>query len=138
MSLGAVRPWRVFAPHRFLKSTAVALAAVTTAALAISCVGGQQTDLAVPQGNPAEGERLLDDEVVQPSCGSCHTLEPAGWDAPFAPNLGLAQPGYQRILSAIRQGPGAMPSYTQSLTEDQMRNLAAYVADQVALADEGG
>jgi cytochrome c6 len=116
-------------------SRAVALVLPLSLFLA-ACQPGQQTDLRVPRGHPDAGEQLFEQEMVEPTCGACHTLQAAEWGGGFAPNLDLVQPGYERVLTAITEGPGAMPSYRGTLTEQQLRDVAAYVAQQVLAGQE--
>ncbi len=44
------------------------------------------------------------------TCGGCHTLADAGTKGPVGPNLDEAKPDKERVLSAIENGPGAMPA----------------------------
>lgn len=83
---------------------------------------------AEPSGDPVAGERVV--QELDTSCGMCHTLESAGFSGAVAPNLDDLAPGYDRVLDALRQGPGAMPSYADTLTADQLRDVAAYVSGE--------
>lgn len=117
---------------------AAVLLALGGAPILAACYSGPTNpDLAVPLGRPDRGAQVLEEELIRPTCDACHTLEAAGWEAPFAPNLGLMQPGFERILTAITDGPGAMPSYQDQLSDQQLRDLAAFVAEQVSLSDDG-
>ena len=44
------------------------------------------------------------------TCGSCHTLADAGTKGTFGPNLDDFKPDKARVLAAIKEGPGGMPS----------------------------
>jgi cytochrome c6 len=81
-------------------------------------------------GDPVAGESLV--ENVSPGCGLCHTLEGADFVGTSAPNLDVLQPGYQRVLDAVREGPGLMPSYREQLSERQMHDLAAYISREAS------
>jgi len=61
-----------------------------------------------------------------PQCGVCHTLEDAGTKGVVGPNLNELKPDEAQVLSAIKQGIGAMPPQT-TLSEGQLKALAKYV-----------
>lgn len=79
-----------------------------------------------PRGDPISGESLIAD--LEPSCGMCHTLAAADFGGSSAPNLDHLDPGYQRVLDAVRNGPGLMPSYRNVLSEKEMHHIAAFVS----------
>ena len=79
-----------------------------------------------PRGDPEAGAVVV--ENLDNSCGLCHTLESAGFEGTAAPSLDELRPGYQRVLNAVRQGPGLMPSYAQELSEDEMHDIAAFIS----------
>jgi sulfite dehydrogenase len=63
-----------------------------------------------------------------PACAICHTLKEAGATGNVGPVLDELQPDEDRVAAAVRGGIGAMPSFSGSLTEAQIRALARYVA----------
>ncbi len=63
-----------------------------------------------------------------PPCGVCHTLKDAGAEGMVGPVLDELKPDAQRVLTALRNGIGAMPSYRDLLTPAQIESLARYVA----------
>lgn len=64
----------------------------------------------------------------QPACGICHELAEAGTDGTIAPNLDRLQPTEAEVRAALREGPGAMPNYSEILTETEIAEVAAYVS----------
>lgn len=86
-----------------------------------SCSNGPE-----PSADPVAGEEVLGQ--LELSCGLCHTLENAGFTASVAPNLDELSPGFETVLDALRDGPGAMPSYRGELTRQEIRDLAAYIS----------
>ncbi|MFU8865835.1 MAG: c-type cytochrome [Rhodobacterales bacterium] len=64
----------------------------------------------------------------QPACGICHELAEAGTDGTIAPNLDRLQPTEAEVRAALSEGPGAMPNYSEILTETEIAELAAYVS----------
>jgi mono/diheme cytochrome c family protein len=72
-----------------------------------------------------EGRELYLNKSV-PQCGICHTLEDAGTKGVVGPNLNALKPEEAQVLSALKQGIGAMPPQT-TLSEEQLKALARYV-----------
>ena len=73
-----------------------------------------------------QGKQLFLQDTV-PTCATCHTLADAGATGPVGPDLDDLQPDRDQVLAALRDGPGAMPSFADGLNEEQMEALAAYV-----------
>lgn len=82
-----------------------------------------------PRGDPEAGAAVI--ENLDDSCGLCHTLESAGFTGTPAPNLDELRPGYQRVLDAVREGPGLMPSYAEVLTDAELHDIAAFISREV-------
>ena len=83
-----------------------------------------------PRGDPEAGAAIV--ENLDNSCGLCHTLRSAGFEGTPAPNLDELRPGYQRVLDAVRQGPGMMPSYADVLTDAELHDIAAYISREAS------
>ena len=66
---------------------------------------------------------------TQPSCVTCHSLEDAGARARVGPSLDRMMPSVGRVKRAVTHGVGAMPGYGRTLTEAEISDLAAYVAE---------
>jgi mono/diheme cytochrome c family protein len=62
-------------------------------------------------------------------CGSCHTLSAAKSGGQVGPNLDDAKPGYDTVLAKVTNGGGGMPSFGGQLSDQQIRDVAAYVAE---------
>ncbi len=73
----------------------------------------------------AAGKKVFEESM--PSCGTCHTLEDAGTIGKVGPSLDQLKPDAARVERAVSNGVGAMPSFGESLTEEQIKNLAKYV-----------
>ena len=65
---------------------------------------------------------------ASPPCAVCHTLKDAGAEGMVGPVLDELKPDAKRVLTALRNGIGAMPSYRDTLTPAEMDALARYVA----------
>jgi mono/diheme cytochrome c family protein len=63
-----------------------------------------------------------------PPCATCHTLSAVGATGEIGPILDELRPDRERVAAALRSGVGNMPSYRQSLSEEEIQALAAFVA----------
>ena len=102
------------------------LASLLLAALLAGCGGGSDGANDAASGDSA-GKTLFT-QTAQPSCASCHALADAGAAGTVGPNLDEAKPSKEKVLSALRQGPGAMPTYTDKLEQSELDALADYVS----------
>lgn len=75
----------------------------------------------------ALGKKLFMQSSV-PACVLCHTLKDAGANGAVGPVLDELKPDAQRVVTALRNGIGQMPSYRASLSEAQILALAHYVS----------
>jgi mono/diheme cytochrome c family protein len=87
---------------------------------------GTETGAAAPeaQGDPAAGKEVF----ASAGCGSCHTLADAGSTGVIGPNLDDAMPSAELAVERVTNGQGAMPSFEGQLSEEQIRDVAAYVS----------
>ena len=81
-------------------------------------------------GDVGEGDAEAGKEVFLGSsgCGTCHTLSDAGTSGTVGPNLDDAQPSHDLVVDRVTNGQGAMPSFSSSLSEEQIQDVAAYVS----------
>jgi cytochrome c553 len=79
---------------------------------------------------PAEGDAAAGKEVFLGSsaCGGCHTLADAGATGTVGPNLDDAQPSAELVVDRVTNGQGGMPSFSSTLSEQQIADVAAYVS----------
>ena len=90
--------------------------------------GGGETGAETPAGG--EGDAAAGEEVFAANgCGSCHTLEEAGASGSIGPNLDESQPSFELAVDRVTNGAGAMPAFGDSLSEEQIRDVAAYVVE---------
>ena len=93
---------------------------------------GQNTAAAAPKTSsavPANADAAAGAKVFGAAgCGSCHTLAAAKSSGQVGPNLDDAQPDYETVLTKVTNGGGGMPSFDGQLTEQQIRDVAAFVA----------
>jgi len=76
-------------------------------------------------GDPAAGKEVF---LGIGGCGSCHTFADAGTSGSIGPNLDDASPSLDLALDRITNGQGAMPSFSDQLTDPQIADVAAYVS----------
>ena len=76
------------------------------------------------QGDAAAGKQIF---MAQP-CGSCHTLKDAGKSGDIGPNLDQAKPPFALVVERVTDGKSPMPSFKGTRTEQQIRDVAAYVS----------
>lgn len=71
--------------------------------------------------------RAIFRERAQPSCATCHALGEAEATGLVGPNLDELGPSLEQVRAAVQNGVGAMPSFTQLLTPEEIEDVAAYV-----------
>ena len=75
-------------------------------------------------GDVAAGKAVFESA----GCGTCHTLADAGASGTVGPDLDSAKPPAALVVERVTNGKGAMPSFADQLTEEQIVNVAAYVS----------
>jgi len=66
-------------------------------------------------------------ETAPPPCATCHTLADAEAIAEVGPDLGQLGRSFQQIKAAVTNGVGAMPPFGETLTPEQIQDVARYV-----------
>ncbi len=67
-------------------------------------------------------------------CGGCHTLEEADANGTVGPNLDESSMPFDEAAEQIRKGGNGMPPFEDQLSDEQIRDVAAFVVE----AAEGG
>jgi mono/diheme cytochrome c family protein len=75
-------------------------------------------------GDAANGKTVY----ASAGCGGCHTFEAAGSTGSVGPNLDDAAPSYDAVVTQVTNGGGAMPSFEDKLTAQEIRDVAAFVS----------
>jgi len=129
----------------FIAICAVFFVAQMTAVIALAEVGEADEPVAEEGAGGEEGEETgTDTQTTEPSgestalgkeiflgssgCASCHTLADAGATGTIGPNLDAAQPPQELVVDRVTNGAGGMPSFADSLSEDEIQEVAAYVS----------
>lgn len=61
-------------------------------------------------------------------CATCHTLADADASGTVGPSFDELQPSAETVSAALTNGKGAMPSFSDQLSEEQIADVAAYVS----------
>jgi cytochrome c6 len=77
------------------------------------------------QGDPAAGKQVF---VGTAGCSGCHTLSDAGATGQVGPDLDMVKPSYDKVVIQVTNGGGGMPPFKDTLTEEQIDDVAAYVS----------
>jgi cytochrome c6 len=83
------------------------------------------TEPPAEEGDPAAGKEVF---LGSSGCGACHALADAGTSGQVGPNLDETQPSYALTVDRVTNGQGAMPAFADSLSEDDIQNVAAYIS----------
>jgi mono/diheme cytochrome c family protein len=81
----------------------------------------------VPVEPTVTGDATAGKAVFTANCVACHTLSDAGATGTVGPNLDEAKPDLKLVTDRVKNGMGAMPSFTGRLTPQQIADVAAYV-----------
>lgn len=65
-------------------------------------------------------------------CAACHTLNAAGASGTVGPNLDQAKPSRALVIDRVTHGKGAMPPFKSQLSQQQIEDVAAFVASSTA------
>jgi cbb3-type cytochrome c oxidase subunit III len=68
------------------------------------------------------------DIFVSAGCTGCHTLKDAGSTGTVGPNLDGAKPPKSLVVDRVTNGKGAMPSFKDRLSKQQIEAVATYVS----------
>ena len=84
-----------------------------------------------PEPAPPDGGGGTDGESIFASagCGGCHTLAAAGSGGTVGPNLDEAKPSLELAIDRVTNGRGGMPAFKGQLSEEQIRAVATFVAE---------
>ena len=60
-------------------------------------------------------------------CGVCHTLAAAGSSGQIGPSLDVLKPQIEQIILTVTNGIGVMPSFEDTLSNEEIESVAYYV-----------
>jgi mono/diheme cytochrome c family protein len=76
-------------------------------------------------GGSTDGKTIF----TSAGCSGCHVLAAASSTGTVGPNLDETQPSLELAIDRVTNGRGAMPSFSGQLTEEQIRAVAQFVAE---------
>jgi mono/diheme cytochrome c family protein len=85
---------------------------------------GEETTGGTESGDAANGEQVF----ASAGCGSCHTFSKAGTSGSVGPDLDDASPSFDKVVDQVTNGGGAMPPFKDQLSEQEIRDVAAFVS----------
>ena len=71
----------------------------------------------------------MGEKLFNRNCAACHTLSDAGSYADIGPNLNEINPDIGRVILAVTNGIGVMPSLLGILSEGEINAVAYYVSE---------
>jgi mono/diheme cytochrome c family protein len=86
--------------------------------------GGETTTGGGASGDAANGEQVF----ASAGCGSCHTFSKANSSGNVGPNLDDLAPAFDTVVRQVTNGGGAMPAFKDQLSEQEIRDVAAFVS----------
>ena len=85
---------------------------------------GGETTTGSETGDAANGKAVF----ASAGCGGCHTFSEAGSSGSVGPNLDDASPSFDKVVSQVTNGGGPMPAFKDQLSEQEIRDVAAFVS----------
>jgi cytochrome c6 len=120
---------RVLAAGSWLVAAALVVMLLIGPKVVANDKGAKPASAGSPYGSQPKAAAVDGAKVFKDNCGSCHTLSAAGTSGVVGPKLdGLALDA-ATVQQALRDGPGAMPSFAGQLSAAQLAAVAKYVAD---------
>jgi mono/diheme cytochrome c family protein len=97
----------------------------TPATTAETATAGSETTTGSGEtGDAVNGKAVF----ASAGCGSCHTYSKAGSSGSIGPNLDDLAPSSDTVVRQVTNGGGAMPSFKDQLSEQEIRDVAAFVS----------
>jgi mono/diheme cytochrome c family protein len=91
--------------------------------VAAGCGGGNGSQSASGDGASVFNEA---------GCAGCHSLTAAGARARVGPDLDALKPTFEQVASQVREGGSGMPAFAGELTDQQIADVASFVADSAS------
>jgi mono/diheme cytochrome c family protein len=112
--------------NRAAEDIAAYVASVAGKPTAGTPASGADTSGSSPKAGAGAGP---DGEAIfaQAGCGGCHTLGAAGSSGNVGPNLDDAKPSKDLVIERVTKGMGAMPSFADTFSPDEIAAVADYV-----------
>ena len=93
----------------------------------------ETTETTPPETTEAQGDAVAGKAVfTSAGCASCHTLADAGASGTVGPNLDAVKPSNDKVVAQVTNGGGVMPPFKDTLSKQQIKDVAAYVSSVAA------
>ena len=116
-----------------MRTISILVAVLVAVALGVAACGGDDgasDESATGAAEQTSGDAEAGADVfASAGCGNCHTLAAANSSGTTGPNLDELQPDAETVAQQVRNGGGGMPAFEGELTDEQIGNVAAYVAE---------
>jgi mono/diheme cytochrome c family protein len=114
----------------FTGDDAESVAAYVASVAGLPSTGPPASDDQGGETAPEETGGQVDGAAVfaEAGCASCHTLAAAGASGTIGPNLDESQPSKELAQERVTEGMGAMPSFADQLSPEQIAAVAEYVS----------
>ena len=66
---------------------------------------------------------------LRADCEMCHTFAAAGSNGDIGPDLDISTLTAEQVEAQVRDGTGTMPAFRDSLTDDEIDAVVAFVVD---------
>ena len=123
---GSSRPLSSYRVERFTvdqNEAAEDIAAYVASVAGLRTAASAATPKVGGGGGGPDGEAVF----AAAGCGGCHTLEAAGSTGNVGPNLDDAKPSKELVIDRVTNGKGAMPSFADTYSPDEIAAVADYV-----------
>ena len=87
--------------------------------------GPAETEPTETAGSDPVGKEIF---LGTAGCAGCHTLADAGSTGTIGPNLDAAKPSVELAVERVTNGAAPMPSFANTLSEEQIQEVATYVS----------
>jgi Cytochrome c. len=115
--------WVVGHYTRTSPTRTVTVSATQPAATTATSTNATTTATGTGGGDPVAGKAVF----ASAGCAGCHTLKAAGASGTVGPNLDQAKPSAALVVDRVTHGKGGMPSFAAQLSEQQIKDVAAFV-----------
>jgi mono/diheme cytochrome c family protein len=94
--------------------------------------GGTETTAtettATTGGDAGEGDATAGEIIwVQEGCNNCHAIDGMPATSLDGPNFDKTKPSHEEIIDAVTNGKGSMQSFEDTLSAQDIQNVAAYI-----------
>jgi len=113
---------------RKLRTIALTLVILAVGLGLAACGGDEETGSTTTEETTTDGATPVGREIFVANCGTCHTLSDAGTTGAIGPSLDEIAVTADQVEQQVRVGGGGMPAFEDTLSDEEIQEVAAYVA----------